>query len=58
MSRRAGVSGGAVLAVGLLLAAVAGSFAWLDMPLAALFTATAVEEAVVFFVYLFIGGSR
>lgn len=45
MSRRAGVSGGAVLAVGLLLAAVAGSFAWLDMPLAALFTATAVEEA-------------
>ena len=46
MSRRAGVSGGAVLAVGLLLAAVAGSFAWLDMPLAALFTATAVEEAV------------
>ena len=45
MNRRAGVSGGAVLAVGLLLAAVAGSFAWLDMPLAALFTATAVEEA-------------
>ncbi len=45
MSRRAGVSGGAVLAVGLLLAAVAGSFAWLDMPLAALFTAVAVEEA-------------
>ena len=45
MSRRAGVSGGAVLAVGLLLAAVAGSFVWLDMPLAALFTATAVEEA-------------
>ena len=45
MSRRAGMSGGGLLVVGLLLAAVVGSFRWLEMPFAALFTATAVEEA-------------
>lgn len=45
---RAGISLGALLAVALLLAAVGGSFAFLDMPLGALFTGAAAAEAADF----------
>lgn len=41
---RPGVSFGGLLAVVLVIAAVAGSFAYLDMPLAALFTGAAAGE--------------
>lgn len=43
-----GVSLGGLAAILLVLAAVAGSFAYLDMPLGALFTGAAVGEAVAF----------
>ena len=45
---RAGISLGALLAVALLLAAVGASFAFLDMPLGALFTGSAAGEAADF----------
>jgi phosphonate transport system permease protein len=46
--RRAGISAGALFAVALVLAAVGASFAYLDMPLGALFSGSAVDEAVSF----------
>ncbi|WP_079434583.1 phosphonate ABC transporter, permease protein PhnE [Zoogloea sp. LCSB751] len=45
---RAGVSFGGLLAVVLVIAAVAGSFAYLDMPLGALFAGAAAGEIVDF----------
>lgn len=45
---RAGISLGALGAVALLLAAVGASFAYLDMPLGALFTGSAASEAADF----------
>jgi phosphonate transport system permease protein len=42
------VSAGALLGLALVLGAVWSSFAWLDMPLGALFSATAASEAAAF----------